>query len=200
MNFSQRNSEKFFTFGNQTENNTMKDFLFISILLFTLLSCHKDRDQDSDVLPVATQSGANTGGALVNGKIWVSKIEKSSIVVGENNTIYKHTNEYPNPYSLTIHLRNINNLTGNNITIRLKSSSDFVPGDYELNEIENSTGDYFTSGIFYFTDADNKGVLTITKFDKVNKIVSGTFSFKCRYYYTGEIVNITDGRFDRVYN
>lgn len=178
----------------------MKNFLFISTLLLISLSCHKDRDQDSDVLPAATQSGANTGGALVNGNVWVSKIEKSSIVVGENNTIYKYTNEYPNPYSLTIHLRNINNLTGNNIMINLKSNSDFAPGDYILNETENSSGYYYSSSTFYVTDSDNKGVLTITKFDKANKIISGTFSFKCKYYYTGEVVNITDGRFDRVYD
>lgn len=179
----------------------MKNLLFLSLFFLTLLSSCKDRDNpDPDVLPAATQSGANTGGALINGKVWVSKIEKSSIVVGQNNTIYEHTNEYPNPYSLTIHLRNINNLTGDNITIKLASPSDFAPGDYVLNETENSRGYYYSSGTFYVTDSENKGVLTITKFDKVNKIISGTFSFKCKYDYTGEVINITDGRFDRVYN
>ncbi len=120
--------------------------------------------------------------------------------MGGNNTEYKYTNEYPNPYSLTIHLRNLNDLTGNNIMIIVKSSSDFAPGDYVLDDKENSRGYYMTSGTSYITDADNKGVLTITKFDKANKIISGTFSFKSRYYYTGEVVTVTDGRFDRIYN
>lgn len=45
----------------------MKTLFTAGLLLLSLFAC-KDREQDSNVLPEATQTGANTGGALVKWK------------------------------------------------------------------------------------------------------------------------------------
>ena len=60
-------------------------------------------------------------------------------------------------------------------------------------------GAYATSaGQAWVTTETETGTVTITKFDTQNKIVSGTFSFRCRAgnNVTPEVRNITDGRFD----
>jgi hypothetical protein len=44
-----------------------------------------------------------------------------------------------------------------------------------------------------------QGKLTITKYDKINRIISGRFFFTGKDAVTGKIVNITDGRFDIKY-
>lgn len=43
-----------------------------------------------------------------------------------------------------------------------------------------------------------EGKLTITKYDKALKLVSGTFEFKAKSKQTGNIVNITKGQFNDV--
>ncbi len=43
------------------------------------------------------------------------------------------------------------------------------------------------------------GTLTITRFDPANFIISGTFSFTAKEIYTGQTVEITEGRFDMQY-
>ena len=51
----------------------------------------------------------------------------------------------------------------------------------------------------YNTDSLNTGAITITKFDTINHIVSGTFYFKAKLEDGTETVNVTDGRFDISY-
>ncbi|MGC4129944.1 MAG: DUF6252 family protein [Bergeyella sp.] len=168
-----------------------KYIFFITLLSLCILSC-RDKDQDPDVLPNATQHGANTGGALVDGKVWVAKIEQPDLNPGGNNTQYEFVN---GEYKLQIHLRNIENPSGNVIKIYLVSDQDFDTGNYQLNEI--NTAIYSPSTYPYYTNSNNVGVINITKFDKVNKIISGTFSFKAINMFSNEVVTITEGRFDK---
>ncbi|SFN04741.1 hypothetical protein SAMN05421594_0626 [Chryseobacterium oleae] len=194
MKFNFNGFGKYFIFKTSYNQKAMKSFL-LTISLIGILSSCKDKNSDTDpTLPQATQTGADTGGALVNGKIWVSKIEKSTVAALGNNTTYTFVN---NEYSLKIHLRNAENPSGNTIQLLLVSNQDFAVGDYPLNE--NDHGLYYDSSKIYATDHENIGTLSITKFDKANKIISGTFSFKAKYYYDGDAVTITDGRFDRKY-
>ncbi|MCC6684853.1 MAG: hypothetical protein IT247_07275, partial [Bacteroidia bacterium] len=53
---------------------------------------------------------------------------------------------------------------------------------------------------FYLTDSIYTGQLNITRFDTINSILSGTFWFDARDKTTGEVVHITEGRFDNKYN
>lgn len=177
----------------------MKNIFLIALLSFGIcLSCKDDdQRQDDQALPQATQSGANTGGAKVNGKIWVALTEPPTIGNGITGTSYRYVNGL---YELQIYLRNVKDPTGSSIGISLQSTTDFKIGQYELNDLEGNTGTYFnafTGG--YITNANNTGVLNITKFDKENKTISGTFSFKAQYSSSSDVVIITDGRFDKKY-
>lgn len=49
------------------------------------------------------------------------------------------------------------------------------------------------------TSTQNSGELIITKFDDINNIVSGTFWFNVENPYTGELVEIREGRFDTLF-
>lgn len=172
----------------------MKKLLFLLFSFALLWSC-KERDQDSETLPAATQSGANTGGALINGKVWVAKIELPSIS-GGNNTLY-HTSPALGQYMLDIHLRNVTNTSGDNIKIFITSNEDITLNTYQLVSDTDNTGIYSNSANYpFYTNATNTGTITITKFDKANQIVSGTFNFKA-INSNGEIINITEGRFDK---
>ena len=67
-------------------------------------------------------------------------------------------------------------------------------GVYNLNLGENEVEYIIDSQIFKRTE----GVLTITKFDKSNQIISGKFWFNAKSS-GGETVRITEGRFDVKY-
>lgn len=45
-------------------------------------------------------------------------------------------------------------------------------------------------------DSINVGTFKFTKFDKVNRIFSGSFQFKARNF-DGKVVNVSEGRFDK---
>jgi hypothetical protein len=157
-----------------------------------LISNCKDREQDTTVLPPATQEGKNTGGALVNGQVWVAKIEYPDLNPGGNNTEYIYSS---GEYKLKVVLRNISEPT-TIININIKSLNDLTNTTYYLND-GNDFGMFLKSDLlFYQTNNINTGSITITKFDKVNKFVSGTFSFMAKNA-NGDIVTITEGRFDR---
>lgn len=180
---------------NKQTNKTkiMKKIIQIFTVLVILFSC-KDRHQDDDMLPAATQEGKNTGGALVNGQIWVAKIETPNTLPGGDNTIY-NTDTVLGTFSLQIVLLKYTD-SNNTISFYLVRNQDFSPGTYALDNNDNH-GSFSPNVLDTFnTNSTNTGTLTITKFDKVNKIVSGTFSFKA-VNATGEVVNITEGRFDR---
>ncbi len=171
----------------------MKKLLLLLIAVLLLGSC-RDRHQDEDTLPPATQEGKNTGGALVDGKVWVAKIEAPDSNPGGNNTMYDYAN---NEYRLSIKLNNLKNPDGNNIEINVTSPVELNQGTYQLNNNYSNRGMYSViSFSTYYTSASNTGVVNITRFDKINKIVSGTFSFTA-VNSAGQVVTIKEGRFDK---
>lgn len=71
-------------------------------------------------------------------------------------------------------------------------------GNYILNEVVGRRGDYkfATTPIDrYFTNNTHNGNLSITTFDKINKIIAGTFYFTAYNAVQNKTVKITDGKF-----
>ena len=160
--------------------------------MFLIVSC-KERDQDPEILPAATQEGKNTGGAIVNGQIWIAKIEAPDSMPGGNNTYY-YTSPLLGTFSLQIVLLKYKN-SNSRIVINISDTQVFSPQTYPI--LGDSLSFYHPNlDTVYYTNPNNNGTITITKFDKVNNVVSGTFSFKA-VNSAGEVVTITDGRFDR---
>ena len=174
----------------------MKRIFTYFIFILFLVSCKKDIDE----LPPATQTGANTFGAKVNGEFWVpqglgpipanDKLESQLFPNGDLRIIAKNIASSPNESEFDMFITGI---TG--------------PGTYSLNndvsypQLVKSFG-YFvkrklTPSNEWITSSTNTGAVTITRFDPANHIVSGTFQFNAGSLYTpGDILPVTEGRFD----
>ena len=177
----------------------MKLISLFSILLLILTSstnCKKG-SLFGDKLPAATQEGKNTCGFLVNGKVWVPS--------GDNG--------YPNlscDYDETFMggAFNINgyryeNGANNSISFVVASNNIQTTGLYKLNLRAGRVGRYINSVTlcsYEWSDTipNHNAFLNITKLDKQNRIVSGTFEFALVKQGCGE-VRITQGRFDMKY-
>ena len=164
----------------------MKKLFYFTLILFSLFtSCNDDDNQNPNILPETTQIGANTGGALIDGKVWVAKKEFPDLNPGGNNTEYTQ-------YRLKIVLNSLD--SKGRVFLEIKNNTELSIGVYTLNSASFSDGKSL-----YHTDLSNiKGSITITKFDKKNKFVSGTFHFEAGTSNgDGTKVVVTEGRFDK---
>lgn len=108
--------------------------LFLALAIgLTAMGCERDSDKNinPNVLPPATQVGANTGGCLVNGEVWVASTKGYSSPY-EDDTTYRLRDE--KGFMLYIILKNIKD---NNEVIRIELA-DTEPlklnYEYELKE------------------------------------------------------------------
>lgn len=173
---------------------------FSTFIILTASHCKKNKPENPvDQLPSETQTGANTYGCLVDGKIFLPKGDPLA------GPIKKAAYQFVNgKYSLLISGKSSSSGTVLGIGIQGDSISMAV-GDYELVEYNKNgklSGSFaeFASGNIndFYTNNINRGQLIVTKFDTVNQIISGTFWFDA-INSTGHIVQIREGRFDLPY-
>ncbi|TKC00740.1 DUF6252 family protein [Pedobacter cryophilus] len=150
-------------------------FLFISFLLFTGMQCEKDETNKEEVLPAETQTGKGTFGCLVNGEVWLprGKFPYAGLTTTIQFNILSIGASKSNT-GISFGVRNMVDVGTYNLSL-------------DINFVEYSVD----TKIFKITE----GILTVTKYDKVNQIISGKFWFKAKSS-SGEIVEITEGRFD----
>ena len=167
----------------------MKNIIIITLITLTFFSCNKDEDQpisEFDKLPPATQTGAQTFGCLIDGKAFVPPKFGSN----SPNAFYQFVG---GAYTLGINAStgggsglksiNIGCLDMPLITVANFDLKEFVSGNY--------FGEYFIGGGINYSGSSTTsmpGILTITRFDPSNFIISGTFSFTAKEIYSGEIV------------
>ncbi len=162
-----------------------------------MTSCNNDDNNSSnpiDQLPVATQTGKNTFGCLLDGEAFLP--------VGGNNPldcVYQFVNGgyY---FALQGNKRDSNN---NLLAIACSTDDLEIEEGQTYNLVENFQGNAFGRHNFntlaYFTSQTRSGELIITKLDQTNQIVSGTFWFDA-VNNDGEIVEVREGRFDMPYS
>ncbi|MGG7035640.1 MAG: hypothetical protein ACI7YS_10680 [Flavobacterium sp.] len=176
----------------------MKNLLLILITSFTLSCCEKDNQSkpiaEIDKLPPATQIGANTVGCLLDGKAF-----KPGSYNNSTNCFYQYVS---GEYFFILGFGNEDakfNLTALAIGTRKREIN---KGEiYDLLEYEdgNAYGRYSYNAVTPTATSHNyTGKLTITKLDRVNGIVSGTFWFDVEDQ-EGVVHRIRDGRFDMHY-
>ena len=173
----------------------MKNIILILITTFTLSCCNKEDDNPQnpiDQLPLATQTGANTFGCLINGEPFVVTNTSLQTAIYQDGGLLiggqKNINNNLTQVSMFISEANIGVIIAENNLYVLNSNS--VPkGEYY---IENQN-------CFYFTSSNYTGSLMITKIDNINFIISGKFEFKSISENCADIINITNGRFDLQY-
>ena len=177
----------------------MKNLFLLLIVscLFINAKCRKD-NMDSNGLPPATQEGKNTLGFLLNGQVWTPQGNNGTANLsidfdsGINNGIF-NISAYriitsPNREYFGIGVKDSLNFITASKTYQLGNNT--LYGAYFSNN--NCTFDYFDNTI------SRSGTLTITKLDRTNRIIAGTFSASLSK--TGcTTIQITDGRFDMKY-
>jgi len=172
------------------------NILLGTLFLFSSSQCKQKFDL-SPTLPPATQSGADTFGCLVNGKVMIPQsYDRSAICFnclpllgasyGPNNfSIYAdEETDMATYYDLRLQIQNIPVIKGQ--TILLKSDT-VKNGGFAVYSI--------LLGKEYKTTNAATGELYISAKDTVKKIISGTFKFTA-VTVTKDTVQVTDGRFD----
>lgn len=174
----------------------MKNLFFLLTAITLLASCDKDGQifAGKDQLPPDTQTGANTVGCLVNGKVFLPHQEG---ILSPVNCYYQFVK---GEYYFTMAFSDRRGTGIESINVFTAKTVLIVGQIYSLNQGYNpNTG----GGAEYYTDLNNKfstnliniGELKITRIDVSKSIVSGTFWFDA-VNSKGEKVEIREGRFD----
>lgn len=177
----------------------MKKIYGLSLLcLFILIiSCKKD---ELEALPDATQSGANTLGAIVNGKAWVANGGPGFNAPDPVEAGYLGARPHDETRNNIIIEAYRKDKTGFQFYLRDVSK----PGEYPLTSTTVLFGDlqrqpqnygaYYVPGKLYMTNSSYTGKVIITRADTVSGVVSGTFAFKAVHGL--DSVMVSYGRFD----
>ncbi len=174
---------------------SMKTLLAICLTALVFTSCKKEITE----LPPATQTGANTFGAKVNGALWAPQgfgsLPANDILearmAGTDLTI--NARNFSSSPNETEFLLLVKNITGTG-TYLLNTDVNHPSG-------ESSYGYYVKRRLTplneWITSASYTGSVTITRIDTVARIASGTFQFSAlNMYNSPEPITVTEGRFD----
>ena len=157
-------------------------------------------------LPDATQTGANTFGCMLNGNLWVAQGSRSGFNPGQRPNPNINYDATYNGGALDVSGSIIlDDETQSNMVITGSNIGSI--GTYSLNKAKSGIHfehTNFVNSLVYYNDGYegdmfSGGELTITKLDKVNKIISGTFYITIEKPKLGKKIVITDGRFDIKY-
>lgn len=174
-------------------NTKLLLFLFSFSIIF--ISCKNDDDTPEippiEQLPLATQTGADTLGCLIDGVPVIDNRVRNTFIQLVDGT-----------YNFLVSGANDDRVLSVALFIDAWETP-IIEGVYNI-----SVGglgkcsayinyDNILGGIY--TTTENAGILTITKIDDENSIVSGTFWFDVTHPDTGKTIEIREGRFDAIY-
>ncbi|RRJ91604.1 hypothetical protein EG240_05235 [Paenimyroides tangerinum] len=176
----------------------MKKKIFLSLsLLFLVIACNKDDDTnikpEDIVLPEATQTGAVMLACKVNGVPYICK---------GYNQVTSYYQWVDGGYGFIIRGLKKTDFVWS-ISLGNRGNASMSKGTHPLNEVNPGYwgGGYIKGGPDSYlkvslTNSTYIGEMTITKFDLANEIVSGTFWFDVQNPWTGEKIEVREGRFD----
>lgn len=179
--------------------------------LFSLLAlgaCKKKLVYPTLILPEATQVGNNTGGAKIDGQVW---LPATTLFVGAPTRVMYHRGS--TGYQLTVSLSRATDPESaplNDTSIRIYVPDIRSAGTVALNQQSNpslvntpahATFTYAkpSPDQVLITGPDAPGQLTVTRLDTVARVISGTFEFRAREIRGSATVQVTEGRFDLKY-
>ncbi|MDR2206325.1 MAG: hypothetical protein LBE36_09270 [Flavobacteriaceae bacterium] len=181
----------------------MKNLLIILSTLL-LLGCKDDDENSSNPaqLPPATQTGKNTAGCLVNGKVLLPRGQ----AIDGPPILTSHYQYLDGGYHFGLGIND--NITkgfpgifigSHNISFEEGHTYQFSENLWDDTQIF-STASYVNFDVGHFlTKGDYTGELKITHLDTINYIISGTFWFDAVDDISGKKVEVREGRFDLHY-
>ena len=188
----------------------LKIYILLLALPCLALQCNKDKDDpdpdngnnnNKEQLPPATQSGENTFGCLVNGKVWrpennnqLESSLKASFGLGRLDiNAQREIPEQKVDQHLNIYIYRY-----------LSNVKEYSLGRYNKDSIKYLNFANFwddNTGCWFYTTSDKKNYLKLTRLDSVENIVSGRFEFTAVNDSCGDVdtIRVTKGRFDIKY-
>ncbi len=181
--------------------------LFLIFAVVTLVSCSKN--DDGPQLPPATQTGENTFGCYVNGRLLVPRNGTGTFNAPDNGMSFFAG---PSPDNIIYHEIRVHDFASERtakITLHLIGLDSIGIGEYFVNESNCLEGiaspmtnnihcrvyDYSENIYKLYCSIENSGVINITRYD--NGILSGTFSCNAvNRDDPNDIIEIIEGRFD----
>jgi hypothetical protein len=187
----------------------MKKQILTLLAIILLTSCSKDDSKDPIFqLPPETQTGANTFGVTINGKIYIPRDPTGS----STNPSTKGLSFWGSPdnvswnelkvkdgasavgFNMVIHIQNLQTLGVHQYILQQSNFLDQVDS-VPFTHIFFKIWDANISNYAYYGSIGNQGELNITR--NSNDITSGNFKGKfVRYDNPNDFIIITDGRFD----
>ena len=177
-------------------------------LVITLSGCNSNDDNSfTPTLPPITQTGANTIGCYIDGKLLVPRDGDGTFNLpshgaefigagGDSHEIIMHDYKSGNAGLLNIHIIDLFVNGVANYPILDSNCLSNVDANPTVN-LYCRWKDEQTGENKYYCSIENTGVLKITRFDLPNRIVSGTFSCSAvNKDDSNDFIEITQGRFD----
>ncbi len=184
----------------------MKNIIFILVAAFivtmlTFIRCKKNKSEEPQ-LPAITTSGTMTFGCKVDGKVFVPKdgrgrpglyVQYVNLGTGPGGGWYLNmpaTNWVPNPPEGI-------NIETDSLLVEEGLNYEFKYDATNNSKIKGTAFSGYGNGINgYIKTNSDTGSLRIIKFDKINRILAGVFSYSATDLSTGNKIYITEGRFD----
>lgn len=190
--------------------------IILTVAALLLISCTKSDSAEDPLakLPAETQVGANTFGCIINGQVFYPRDGTSTLFnSGGKGLIFwgdpsdpsgmgnyeeleiRNLQDAKPAYSMIIHLQGLNQIgIGEYIwhDSNFQSSLDGLMQNYVYAKVYDAS----VKGWMYFGSYENSGKVTITRYDFMNRIVSGTFSGKLRLMNGTQEIDMQNGRFD----
>ncbi|WP_445747795.1 hypothetical protein [Polaribacter sp.] len=180
-------------------------FLKTALLLFAITFFNCENNDSEDQLPPITQTGANTFGAIVDGRVFVAKDKTGYtppgggtpkgivVTVGSSLPDYEYFGiDVRNYEDIYIYIY-IPNETPKEVTYNFEKS----PGVRASLERPNYPHIFCFINNVLFISYQNSGSITFNKVDYNKGIYSGIFSVKLKNIDNeDQIIEILDGRFD----
>tara|TARA_R110001583_G_scaffold75790_1_gene208218 strand:- start:2757 stop:3350 length:594 start_codon:yes stop_codon:yes gene_type:complete len=180
--------------------------LILSLML--LQSCSKSDDTFTPTLPPITQTGANTFGVYIDGKLLTPRDGTGTFNSPDRGMrLWGFSNS--SDAELSVH--DFKSGTGGLIDIHIVALHQNGQGIFTINESNCEDGvdandninircrwwDETTQSYKWYCSIDNGGTLNISRYDAENFIVSGTFNCTVQNRDNpNDIIEITQGRFD----
>ena len=177
-----------------TLNHSIIILLLFSFISLSSMKCKKDELG----LPPATQTGANTVGFLLNGQPWTPKGQ-----VGMSANLSLEIDFGYNDGLFGIRAYRYDSTTKNkeSFNIGMRDSLNYYSAPFSLSLTNKSLAKFYVSNSSYTFFSNDPGVyaiggITVSKLDKINRIIAGTFNATLHKPGCADTIKITDGRFD----
>lgn len=198
------------------KHQTTQKLVILLTLSFFLLasSCNKEEQEGfTPTLPSITTTGENTFGCYIDGQLLTPR-DKVGELFGdgirglrylasdftpeaEYNEIVILDSKSKKQGSLRIHIQNLCELGVGNYTIMESNCEQGHDANPTVNIRCSLWNESEPTNHRTYCSTDESGMLTISRYDYENKIVSGIFSFSASNKNdSSETIEITDGRFD----